>query len=194
MLEGCSQYCVTFVRIVSSVPYWHIITGPAVHEDNESFQFQNYILRYVYCTWQWQGDTTACDLWQCKPGLPCWFLSTVDEVWCYVAAGEFTKKNPIIWPFEDIVHRQYHGSGCIWNIYQFRMLSRVSSMFGKPWKWAVASTTTYVPTVLIITDLNPQFMAYLTWRSIQVSASSCQHAWLKFVCVLTISRANDTIQ
>ena len=27
----------------------HIITGPVVHEDNESFQFQNDILRYVYC-------------------------------------------------------------------------------------------------------------------------------------------------
>ena len=25
----------------------HIITGPAVHEDNGSFQFQNDILRYV---------------------------------------------------------------------------------------------------------------------------------------------------
>ena len=24
------------------------VTGPAVHEDNESFQFQNDILRYVY--------------------------------------------------------------------------------------------------------------------------------------------------
>ena len=30
----------------------HIITGPAVHEDNESFQFQNDILGYVYCLWQ----------------------------------------------------------------------------------------------------------------------------------------------
>ena len=47
----------------------HIITGPAVHEDNESFQFQNDILRYVYCSWQWQGDKTGCDLWPCKPGL-----------------------------------------------------------------------------------------------------------------------------
>ena len=28
------------------------VTGPAVHEDNESFQFQNVILRYVYCLWQ----------------------------------------------------------------------------------------------------------------------------------------------
>ena len=27
----------------------HIITGPAVYEDNESFLFQNDILRYVYC-------------------------------------------------------------------------------------------------------------------------------------------------
>ena len=27
-----------------------IITVPAVHEDKESFLFQNDILRYVYCT------------------------------------------------------------------------------------------------------------------------------------------------
>ena len=53
MLEGCSLCCMTFVRIVSSMSYdMHIITGPAVHEDNESFQFQNDILRYVYCSWQ----------------------------------------------------------------------------------------------------------------------------------------------
>ena len=29
----------------------HTITGPAVHEDNESFPFQNDILIYVYCLW-----------------------------------------------------------------------------------------------------------------------------------------------
>ena len=45
------------------------------------------------------------------------------------------------------------------------------SMFGKPWKWAMTSLST----VLIITDLKPQFMASLTWRSIRVSASSCRH-------------------
>ena len=28
------------------------VTGPAIHEDNESFPFQNDILRYVYCLWQ----------------------------------------------------------------------------------------------------------------------------------------------
>ena len=49
------------------------------------------------------------------------------------------------------------------------------SVFGKPWKWATASATTSVSTVLIITDLKPQFMASLTWRSIQVSAVSCEH-------------------
>ena len=28
----------------------YIEIGPVVHEDNESFQFQNDIIRYVYCT------------------------------------------------------------------------------------------------------------------------------------------------
>ena len=69
----------------------------------------------------------------------------------------------------------------IWNCSEFRMLSRVAqcvcSMVGKPWKWATASTTTSVSTVLIITDLKPQFMASLTWRSIRVPASSCEHDW-----------------
>ena len=30
----------------------------------------------------------GCDLWSCKPGLPCGFLSTVCDELCYVAAGE----------------------------------------------------------------------------------------------------------
>ena len=51
MLEGCSQCCVTFVRIVLSCRVdMHIIPGPAagLHEGNESFPFQYDILGYVY--------------------------------------------------------------------------------------------------------------------------------------------------
>ena len=29
----------------------YIATGPAVHEDNESFQFYDDIIRYAYCTY-----------------------------------------------------------------------------------------------------------------------------------------------
>ena len=47
----------------------------------------------------------------------------------------------------------------------------------KPWKWATATTTTSVPTVLMVTDFKPQFMGSLTWRSIRMYASSCEHGW-----------------
>ena len=47
----------------------------------------------------------------------------------------------------------------------------------KPWKWATATTTTSVPTVLMVTDFKPQFMGYLTWRSIRMYTSSCEHGW-----------------
>ncbi len=36
------------------------------------------------------------------------------------------ERTTLPWPSEDIVQRQSHGSGCIWNRYQFRMLSRVA--------------------------------------------------------------------
>ena len=47
----------------------------------------------------------------------------------------------------------------------------------KPWKWATATTTTSVPTVLMVTDFKPQFMGSLTRRSIRMYASSCEHGW-----------------
>ena len=39
----------------------------------------------------------------------------------------------------------------------------------KPWKWATA------------TDFKPQFMGSLTWRSIRMYASSCEHGWIPSV-------------
>ena len=47
----------------------------------------------------------------------------------------------------------------------------------KPLKWATAITTTSVPTVLMVTAFKPHFMGYLTWRSIRMYASSCEHGW-----------------
>ena len=71
-----------------------------------------------------------------------------------------------------------------------------SSSFEKSWKWATASTTTSVSTVLIITDLKPEFMASWMWRSIQVSASSCEQGWSPsvFWSILKLTTESITVE
>ena len=150
----------------------HSITGPAVglHEDNESFPFQNDILRYVYCTWQWQGDTTVCYLWPFNPGLPCGFLSTVGEIWCYVAAGEY-ERTTFFWQIDDILQRQSYGSGCIWTPYQFRMLSTVDECLVNPGNEQQLEQRHLYRLFLSSPSSNRS-----SW-GLRVSASSCEHGW-----------------
>ena len=49
----------------------------------------------------------------------CWSMMLRRSRWMH-------ERTTIIWPSEDIVQRQSHGTGCNWNRYQFRMLSRVA--------------------------------------------------------------------
>ena len=179
MLEGCSQCCVPFVRIVLSVPCWHAYhpwSGSRPTRGQRIFPVSEWYPRVCLHAWKWQGDKTLCDLWPCKPGLPCGFLSTVGEVWCYVAAGECMKEQH---SFGNL-RTQCNGNLMDRDVSEILTSSECYPELlnvCKPWKWATATTTTSVPTVLMVTDFKPQFMGSLTWRSIRMYASSCEHGW-----------------
>ena len=83
-----------------------LMPDPAVHTDNESFQFQKDFM-YVYCARQSQGNTTVGDLG------PYGFLPVVGEVGRYIAAGGCLTKITILRPSEDIEQTRTHGSECI---------------------------------------------------------------------------------
>ena len=86
--------------------------------------------------------------------------------------------NPlVIWG--DRVKRPAHGSVCICNSCQFRMLSRVAPCFFKPCQHNTTCINSC--TVLAITDLKQEFMAYLTWR-----ISSAQELE-EFILIVTVS-------
>ena len=88
------------------------------------------------------------------------------------------ERTTILWPSEDIVQRQSDRSGSVYlKSLPVPNAIQSCSTFGKPWKWATASRTTSASTVLVITDLKPEFMVSFICRSIRVSASSCELVW-----------------
>ena len=179
MLEGCSQCCVTFVRIVLSVPCWHAYhpwSGSRPTWRQRIVPVSEWYPRVCLHTWQWQGDKTLCDLWPCKPGLPFGFLSTVGEVWSYVAAGECVKEQHSFGNLRTWCNGNLMDRGVSEILTCSKCYSELLNVC-KPWKWATPATTTSVPTVLMVTDFKPQFIGSLTWRSIRMYASSCEHGW-----------------
>ena len=98
--------------------------------------------------------------------------------WCSMMlrrSRRMHERTTILWPSQDIMQRQSLGSVVYLKLLPVPNAIQSYTTFDKSWKWVTASTPTSVLTVLIITDLKPQFMAYLTRRSIRVSASSCEH-------------------
>ena len=98
--------------------------------------------------------------------------------WCSMMlrrSRRMHERTTLLWPSQDIIQMQSHGSVVYLKLLPVPNAIQSYTMFDKSWKWVTASTTISVSTVLIITDLKPQFMASLTWRSIRVPASSCEH-------------------
>ena len=93
------------------------------------------------------------------------------------------ERTTILRPSENIV-RQSHGSGCIWNPYQFRILSRVAPSLVNPGNMH--------NDICINSSYHHRLGVFDIYKHLGVSLFVW--ACLKSVCILTISRANDAVQ
>ena len=179
MFEGSCQCCVTFVSIVSSVPYWH---ATAYHHLSGNARGQRIVpvserypqvcLLYMNC-----NDKVTK-------------LSVISGHAIQVFLADFfpqldvTSQPVNAWKNNNPLAIWGHNAEAIsWIGMYLKSLPLLNaiqscSMFGKPRnEQCSANTTASVSTVLIITDLKPQFMASLTRISIRVSASSHEPGW-----------------
>ena len=134
VLEGCSLCCIAFVGIVSSMSYWH-----AYHHWSGSIRGQR-----IVPVSEWYPQ--ICLLFMAMPGWQNWLWSLVMQArssmwisfhgwWSIMLRRSrwMRERITILWPSEDVVQLgQSQGSTCIWNRYQFRMLSRVAPRLVNP--------------------------------------------------------------